>query len=151
MLICSVNVSASMTALSSLYCPLLYIYTVNWRSFAFPVMHTATACARVHTNISISLMDRPGDEDFQWSYVTKYFLNDPTQREKSSLLQLSHLSFLGLVLMSPRTVMSEKSMRNLLRRVAMLNGWKKQLLVNTCTTLHTSLPVEINTGGRISR
>ena len=61
--------------------------------------------------------------DFQWCYVTQYFRNNPTQREKG-FLQQSHLSFFGLVLMSPRTVMSEKSIRNLLRRVAMLNGEK---------------------------
>ena len=125
-LMCSVNVSACMKAHSSLYCPL-------WEYCELKVIHISCSYAhshRVRTHTQTITHGCPGDYDYQWGYVTTHFLNSPAHREKG-FLQPPHLSFLGLVLMSPRTVMSEKSIRNLLRRVAMLNGGKKTTNNNT--------------------
>ena len=60
------------------------------------------------------------------------------------LHQKSYLCFLGLVLMSPRTWMSEKSILNLLSSVAILTGHTDQNENAVCSAMQVSSDKEQN-------
>lgn len=60
------------------------------------------------------------------------------------LHQKSYLCFLGLVLMSPRTWMSEKSILNLLSSVAILTGHTDQSENAVCSAMQVSSDKEQN-------